>query len=179
MESDQRDRIRQRIAIGERRIRNILRSHGVATMRMLEQKISDAGPNPQRIDPHLLTQARTNLTGQGILATRVGNRAQWHYLNSSDKEFVERRFADLTAIHAHTENRAFTDRMGDTAEISVMKAMQRSRISFFGHFADLHEHDDGERYLKHDPDFFSGVAIQGKTRLHPRASASRRNGHRG
>lgn len=161
MESDQRDRIRQRIAIGERRIRNILRSHGVATMRMLEQKISDAGPNPQRIDPHLLTQARTNLTGQGILATRVGNRAQWHYLNSSDKEFVERRFADLTAIHAQTENRAFTDRMGDTAEIAVMKAMQRSRMSFFGHFADLHEHDDGERYLKHDPDFFSGVAIQG------------------
>jgi hypothetical protein len=82
MESNQRDRIRQRIAIGERRIQNILRSHGVATMRMLEQKISDAGPNPQRIDPHLLTQARTNLTSQGILATRIANKAQWHYLNS-------------------------------------------------------------------------------------------------
>ena len=33
--------------------------HGVATDRTLEQKISDAGPFDQRIDPHVLTDVRS------------------------------------------------------------------------------------------------------------------------
>jgi hypothetical protein len=157
----QKDRIRQRVALGERRIINILRSHGVATMRMLEQKISDAGPSPQRIDPHLLTQARINLAARGTLGTRISRGIQWHHLSASDPIFVEQRFADLDALHARTEQRSFTDRIGDTAEIAVLKSMQRSHMNFFGHFTDLDKHGDDERYTKHDPDFFSGLPIQG------------------
>jgi hypothetical protein len=128
---------------------------------MLEQKISDAGPNPQRVDPHLLTKARIALANEGILQTRLHNENQWHFLAGSDRSFVDERFHELTALHAQTEVRSFTDRMGDTAEIAVLRAMQRNRLNFFGHFTDLHQHGDGRRYTKHDPDFFSGVAIEG------------------
>ena len=34
-------------------------------MRTLEQKISDAGPNDQRIDPHILTEVRNDLLVRG------------------------------------------------------------------------------------------------------------------
>ena len=51
--------------VASRRIRNILRTHGVAIMRTLEQKISDAGPNDQRIDPHILTEVRNDLLAEG------------------------------------------------------------------------------------------------------------------
>lgn len=46
----QQERIQDRVDLGERRIIKILSKHGIATMRMLEQKISDAGPNPQRVE---------------------------------------------------------------------------------------------------------------------------------
>lgn len=159
--SSQEEKIQERIAIGERRIQNILRKHGVATMRMLEQKISDAGPNPQRIDPHLLTKSRISLMNKGILKTLAPKGIQWHYLTETSPTFLNQRFNQLNAIHAQTESRAFTDRMGDTAEIAVMKAMQQSRSQFFGHFTDLGKHDDSQRYMKHDPDFYCGVPIEG------------------
>lgn len=161
MHPDQLQRIEDRIRLGERRIVSILRRHGVATMRMLEQKISDAGPNPQRVDPHLLTKARIALLNKGILQTRLHNGNQWHSLVGAEEAFLERRFAELTALHSRTEIRSFTDRMGDTAEIAVLRAMQQNHLNFFGHFADLDQHDDDRRYMKHDPDFFSGVAIDG------------------
>lgn len=159
--SSQEERIQERIATGERRIQNILRKHGIATMRMLEQKISDAGPNPQRVDPHLLTKSRIGLANEAILLTRIWKRTQWHFLAESDSAFVERRFSELTRIHEQTEARSFTDRMGDTAEIAVMKAMQQNSVQFFGHFTDLTKHDDSQRYTKHDPDFYCGVPIEG------------------
>ncbi|KAA6460176.1 hypothetical protein DYQ86_14100 [Acidobacteria bacterium AB60] len=69
---------------------NILRKHGVATMRMLEQKISDAGPNPQRIDPHILTKSRVELFEKQILqTTKVGN-TQWHRLAESEMYLLKR-----------------------------------------------------------------------------------------
>jgi hypothetical protein len=47
------------------RLRNILGRHTVATMRILEQKISDSGPFNQRMDPHILTDARKALFQKG------------------------------------------------------------------------------------------------------------------
>lgn len=130
-------------------------------MRMLEQKISDAGPNPQRIDPHVLTKCRNSLTKEGRLATRTENKNQWHFLTESDADFVENRFRELVPFHALTESHAFTSRMGQTAEIAVQRAMQTSKLHFFGHFSDLQLHDDSTLYTKLDPDFFSGIPILG------------------
>jgi hypothetical protein len=41
----------ERQLLGRRRIVNVLRRHGIATWRTLEQKISDASPGGMRIDP--------------------------------------------------------------------------------------------------------------------------------
>jgi hypothetical protein len=159
--SEQQRRIQGRIALGAHRIGNILKKHGIATMRMLEQKISDAGPNPQRVDPHILTKSRILLVEKDVIGTRMRGSTPWYFLKSADPTTVDGRFAELSAIQSETEQRAFTDRMGDTAEIAVMKAMQQSKLQFVGHFADLDQHGDDQRYLKHDPDFFSGVPILG------------------
>ena len=40
---------------------SVLRAQGVANLRTLEQKIADAGPNPQRVQPHILTPVKNAL----------------------------------------------------------------------------------------------------------------------
>jgi hypothetical protein len=44
----------ERIRLGIRRLASVLPREILACQRTLEQKISDGGPTPQRIDPHLL-----------------------------------------------------------------------------------------------------------------------------
>lgn len=161
MNIGQKIRVEERMILGARRIVNILRKHGIATMRMLEQKISDAGPTPQRIDPHILTKSRIELVNHGYLQVRAAGNTQWYSLSKTDPEIVERRFQELSGIQRQTERRNFTDRMGDTAEIAVMKGMQANKLPFVGHFTDLDKHGDELRYVKHDPDFFSGKPIIG------------------
>ncbi len=152
----------ERVDLGKRRIVNVLRRHGIATIRMLEQKIADAGPNPQRVDPHLLTISRTQLQAEGRLRTRNGlNGREWHYLPWADAAMVEQRFQELQELHSRTESRNFTLRMGQAAEIAVLKALQSANAHFIGHFDDLDDHDDSTLYNKHDPDVVSGKAIKG------------------
>jgi hypothetical protein len=145
----------KRIAVGKRRIVNVLRKHGVATTRMLEQKISDAGPYPQRIDPHLLTVSRAQLISEGtILTIRGPGGHQWHHLSATDLAAVQERFDKLSVLHQQTEDRSFTLRIGQTAEIAVYKAMKRTinpPSHFFGHFPDLDKHDDSRLYSKTEP----------------------------
>lgn len=83
---------------------NVLQRHGIATVKMLEQKIADAGSTPQRVDPHLLSQSRSELQKEGKLLTRVDpHQREWHYLPSTDPAVVEQRFQELQAVHAQTE----------------------------------------------------------------------------
>src|ERR1019366_4842331 len=103
----------------------------------------------KEVDPHLLTKARIELSQKGMLLSTKAGTTQWHRLANSDDAFVNARFDELHKLHMLTERREFTDRMGDTAEIAVMKAMQQNRLSFVGHFADLDKHEDNRRYEKH------------------------------
>jgi hypothetical protein len=152
----------QRIELGKKRIISVLKRHGIATLRMLEQKIADAGPTPQRIDPHLLTHSRSQLQTEGKLITRIGiHQREWHHLPGSDEALIEQRFKELQELHSKTEARNFTLRMGQTAEIAVIRALQQSNSHFVGHFQDLDDHDDSTLYTKHDPDFVSGKQIKG------------------
>lgn len=152
----------QRIELGKKRILSVLKRHGIATLKMLEQKIADAGPTPQRVDPHLLTHSRTQLQQEGRILTRIGlQNREWHYLPETDPAVVEQRFQELQELHARTEARSFTMRMGQTAEIAVIKALQQSKSNFIGHFTDLELHDDSTMYMKNDPDFVSGIHIRG------------------
>src|SRR5687768_12609536 len=89
--------------LASKRLRSILRSHVVASDRILEQKISDAGPTNQRVDPHILTEARSFLTTTGVVAVRQPSNVPWYYLESSPDTIVSERLSSLGALHHEYE----------------------------------------------------------------------------
>jgi hypothetical protein len=154
----------ERIALGKQRVRNILRKHVASTMRTLEQKISDAGPSNQRIDPHLLTTALLELEQEKKLVRlqRVGG--PWFCLAQTNTQDVTSRLQLLEPIHTATINGEFLTRLGQSLEIAVFKALRtQTSLRFFGSFRDLEEHDDDLLY-PHDepPKTVSGCTMPGK-----------------
>lgn len=148
----------QRVAIGRKRIVNVLLKHGIATLKMLEQKISDAGPNPQRVDPHHLSVACNQLRMAGTLLTK-GTNPEWFYLADADPAIIEQRYKYLLTLRKRTEKPLFVKRMGQTAEIAVFKALVNAKAkgTFIGHYADLDKHGDDKLYSKADVDSFNGL----------------------
>jgi hypothetical protein len=152
-----------RIDLAKRRITNILRRHVVATLRTLEQKISDAGPSNQRIDPHLLTTALKELEPRTVIRLdRVGG--PWFHLAQTRVQDVDARLRILEPIHTATMAGTFVKRMGQALEIAVFKALQtQTRMDFFGAFSDLNQHDDSSVYSHQEPPaIVSGHRMPGK-----------------
>jgi len=54
-----------RIELGKKRLQSVLSRHTVAMARTLEQKISDAGPSGQPVDPAYLTKHFRNFALKG------------------------------------------------------------------------------------------------------------------
>jgi len=159
------------VAWGERhnvavtRLRNILHSHVVANDRILEQKISDAGPGPQRVDPHILTEARTRMILMGNISVRQSQNMPWYYLTSTDRERVEKRFQEL--VQLQKEAQVYSSLVGQTLEIAVLRALRsQTQLQYIGDFPDLEEHDDCSQYSKEEPPAsLSGRRVPGRRRL--------------
>jgi hypothetical protein len=83
---------RQRIA--RTRLVRVLRRHGIATWRTLEQKIADAGPGPMRIDPHILTPVRKQLEREGVFERRNEAGGTWFWVRGTPPAVFRR--ANLT-----------------------------------------------------------------------------------
>ena len=64
-----------RIALGKKRLQSVLSRHTVAMARTLEQKISDAGPSGQRVDPIYLTKGFKNFAPTGESSPRRRNES--------------------------------------------------------------------------------------------------------
>ena len=79
------------LALAKKRLISVLQKRTVATDRTLEQKISDAGPHNQRVEPKILTQARRNLVDQGRISVLNRSRTPWFYLAETPFEEVEAR----------------------------------------------------------------------------------------
>ena len=73
----------ERLQIGKRRLTNVLGNHNIAVARTLEQKISDAGPPDQRIDPHILTEARNELQQEGRILELRRRNTPWYHLSNT------------------------------------------------------------------------------------------------
>lgn len=70
------------VDIGKRRVVNILRSRLYATIRQLEVKISEAGPNNQRAEPVIVTDALRELQQEGAVSIeKVVGLPNFYYLN--------------------------------------------------------------------------------------------------
>lgn len=119
-------------------------------MRTLEQKIADAGPNPQRVDPHILTRVRKEMLADGSIQ-KVANNPPFFALGNEDPKRVAERLAVLQPLQAQMANPALSTRIGQTLEIASYKALRQSGLEFYGDYPDLDAHDDSTLYKKVEP----------------------------
>jgi hypothetical protein len=141
-----------RFAVALKRLRRVLASHVVANDRIIEQKIADAGPTNQRIDPHILTTARATLVKSGEVIRVVRATTPWYHLAAADAQIVAERLAELDALHQQTLHRPFTLLVGQALEIAVYRALlAQQELRFFGAFRNLDDHDDSTLYTKLEP----------------------------
>jgi hypothetical protein len=131
----------------------VLGAHSIATMRTLEMKISDAGPYDQRINPHILTEARNQLLAEGLIQVHraAAHRPPWYYLGNTLFADHAERYKELEAIQAAYSRNEFVMRLGQALEIAVYRALWTSGSIFFGSYPDLLTHDDSELYNKQEP----------------------------
>jgi hypothetical protein len=129
----------------------LLDKHGVATMRTIEQKISDAGPFNQRINPHILTSVRTDLVKRGQIDSIKEGGTRWYFSTATAKAFRNERLALLAPIHKKASAQKFTRRVGDALEISVYRSLFAAGADFQGRFRDLDDHGDDLPYSKEEP----------------------------
>lgn len=167
---------RERDDLARRRLTRVLASHGIATARTLEQKISDAGPTPQRIDPHILTRVRNRLVDEGRILRTIHHNTPWFCLHDTPTTTTAQRLqAQLPVLQTFTAG-TLTTRIGQTLEIATFRALaQRPNTIFFGRFTDLDQHRDDKPYSKEEPPQHIGTnTLTGKQRLdfieiHPQA----------
>lgn len=147
-----------RIATGKRRVQSVLDQHTVAHRRTLEQKISEQGPKPMRVDPHLL--------GLGIMDLLELNRLReyrhsdtgaqpWYANPATPVQTVVDRLSHLAPLYAHIARHGFGNLTGDALEIIVYKTLERiyaakPRYPYLGHFF-LDQPKQGNRYRKIQP----------------------------
>ena len=142
----------ERRDIGRRRLVNILSRHTVAVGRTLEQKIADAGPYGQRVDPHILTEARGELIKERRIVRVLRRGTPWFHLDDASPSSVKRRLEEQEPIHRAVIRQQFTKRVGQAAEIAVYRAFRsQNTLELVGRFLDLDDHDDSQLYHKEEP----------------------------
>src|SRR5260370_10547567 len=154
-------------ALARKRIASVLRTHVVSNERTLEQKISDAGPTNQRVEPHILTEALRELqTTQEIVATTIG-RTPWYNLSSAASSEIESRLSLLVPIYEATQTGEMRTRLGQTLEIATYNSLLKyeTKQQFLGYFSDLAAHADEQRYTKVNPPQVVGRRTLKKGRL--------------
>jgi hypothetical protein len=157
----------ERKDIAKARLVKILKVHKVAAARTLEQKISDAGPNPMRVDPHVLTTARAELEHNGRIIRINRDASTWYALASTPEAEVEAKLQILIPIHMQLCDQAFNMRLGQSLEIAIFRALCASNsLQFLGGFLDLDAHDDSGNYRKEEPPtILSGRRMPGDRRF--------------
>ena len=151
-----------------RRIQRILTRHGIATARTLEQKISDAGPFGQRMEPHILTLARNGLRDAGALLERSGHGERWYYLSESDPDFVEERYDIQGTVYRGVTDGKITPRLGQTLEIAVYRALNDQPHVYLGRFKGLDTSKETRKkvYKKEEPpNYLGNLRIGGNRQL--------------
>lgn len=156
----------ERSAIARKRLIRVLTKHGIATARTLEQKISDAGPTPQRIDPHILTEVRKEMVREGRIKRVQRAQEPWFYLPETPGKTIEARLKLQEDVLKPLHKRDVVLRLGQTLEIATYRALCDTDMTFFGRFKDLDDHDDSTLYKKEEPPSHIGKkALKGDEKL--------------
>jgi hypothetical protein len=156
-----------RYDLAQKRIRSVLSRHGVANHRTLEQKISDAGPADQRINPHVLATAFDIMEHAGEILQRKVANGSWLYLADTPTATVEKRLEEQLPIWKELQKQPLTMRIGQALEIAVYRALvSQTTLGHMGAFLDLDAHDDSRLYTKEEPpSSINGRFLPGKKKL--------------
>jgi len=132
-------------------------------MRTLEQKISDAGPNNQRIDPHVLTPIRKEMEDEGAIQRRDGHGNTWYFLGNTSPEIVSKRLAEQADDFKLFTKNGVPQRIGQALEIATYRALVNTGIpEFFGRFPNLNAPSPAGLYSKQEPPQYIGTkALEG------------------
>jgi hypothetical protein len=141
----------RRLELAHKRIRSVLTRHTIASHRTLEQKIADAGPSNQRINPHVLATAFHQMKAAGDLLERKEANGTWLYLNTAPADLLQSRLTDQLVLWNLTQDRLLTTRIGQVLEIAVYRSLLPLPYRFLGAYTDLHAHDDKTLYSKEEP----------------------------
>ncbi|MBX9723285.1 MAG: hypothetical protein K2X81_17915 [Candidatus Obscuribacterales bacterium] len=120
-----------RLTLATLRIRRALRKHFFASEKMLESKIAEAGPFNQRCNPHVVSQALTNMVNSREVLVELGpnNEGKFYYLanffDTSKAAHVRRR---EEVLNLYKEYRLLTFQRkpnvcGDALESIIWKAL--------------------------------------------------------
>jgi hypothetical protein len=122
----------QREIIARRRLERVLKNHIVANARTLEQKISDAGPSDQRIDPHILTRVRNAMVREGKISKIPYSETNWFTLPQTDAALLNQRLAEQALTTKELRKQSVSVRIGQTLEIATYKALLTlENVAFF------------------------------------------------
>lgn len=157
----------EREEIAKKRLKNILRRHVVANSRTLEQKISDAGPFNQRIDPHILTTAIKSLIREEVFSRKLSGDTSWYFLKGVPESEVQRRLTEMEQVFTHLNQGDLPLRIGQALEIAIYKALLgHGELGFFGRFLELERYEDSRLYRKEQPPSYIGRrALLGEGKL--------------
>ncbi|HEV2629437.1 MAG TPA: hypothetical protein VGV41_12425 [Pseudolabrys sp.] len=157
----------ERVYLAKKRLFAVLERHTVANARTLEQKISDAGPFGQRIDPHVLTEVRNDLVKTGELVRDKHANAPWFYLGNSPIQAVLERLNEQLPIYEALLQPTLSRRVGQALEIATYRALCLTEgCDFDGRYIDLDEHGDELPYRKQEPSQHIGIrSLSGDERL--------------
>ena len=148
------ERHADRLQLGCARVVRVLRTHHACSLRTLEQKISDAGPSPQRIDPHILTEAIKSLKDERrIVEIRPGDQlGRWFHLPETPAQTVQTKLDQVLPLLRNLIADRVTKRTGQALEIAVYRAILGSNcaVDVFGGYGDLDAHDDSTLYTKQE-----------------------------
>jgi hypothetical protein len=152
--------------LAAKRLLKVVERHGAAIPRTLEQKISDAGPLNQRIDPHILIPVRNELVKEGRLQLIREYGRNWYALPDASPDWIAERMASQFEVLRHTLDNAFMRRMGDALEIAVFRALKTSNLHSLGGFRGLTAEPTTKSPRKEEPpSIFGGRELQGNKRF--------------
>jgi hypothetical protein len=125
------------LQLAEVRIGNILGAYGCCPIRMLEAKISEAGPGNKRPNPLSLSQALSRMVSNGSvvqLAKRTAKETPFYALAASDRSSAKFDTLVATRRHLYLLHKSLTERneyCSDVLEEIIDKALVRAGVSTF------------------------------------------------
>ena len=163
------DTDRDHLALAKSRLRNFLSRRVVATARIFEGVISDAGE--RSLEPHILAMARKALVLDGELEEIIcTDKPSWFHLPDASLNTVEARCDTLSSLLRKISRQAVARRRGQCLELAVYRALgTQTDARYLGRFPDFDlsvSRRTKNLYRKEEPPSYIGNrAIPGESRL--------------